>query len=185
MSTLDTIRNIFYSGTHSFKGNMELISEIAFLVDKNFLSVSPFKMASKDEYKILLNNPAKLKLFDEAAGGGIPHVALKIIAAEYLKTKKGHESKFEHPFCGYYPDVLSKDESIAVECGHTNNPDKMLAYFKEGGIKECIQIPYPTYEDKEITAYSFVASDDLTKFLHFMDEEKISTLKAIFFKKDK
>ena len=180
MTTFDTIRDIFYSGTHAFRGSRDSISEIAFLVDENYLSISTITITSKNEYKDLLNNPDKLGGLYEAAGGGKTHVALKILTREYLKTSRGLKSVFEHPFCGYYPDVLSDDETIVAECGHTDNSEKMLAYFRQGNIKECIQIPYPSDEDMEVKGYSFTAKNNLKDFLIFLEQEKRNKTKNIF-----
>ena len=180
MSTFNKIRDIFYSGSHAFKGGIEPIQEIAFLVDENYLSLSSITIASKGEHGILLKNPNKLAWLYEAAGGGNAHVALKILTRNYLKNNRSCESVFEHPFCGYYPDVLSDDKAIVGECGHTDNPEKLLAYFKQGNIKECIQVPYPSDEDIEVKGYSFTANDGLKEFLIFLEEEKRFKLKNIF-----
>lgn len=181
--TFDLVRDIFYSGTHAFKGSQDSISEIAFLIDENYLTVSPITIASKDVYKSLLNNPNKLERLYEAAGGGITHIALKVLTSEYLKTKRDRNSVFEHPFCGYYPDVLSEDETIVVECGHTDNSEKILTYFKQADIKECIQVPYPTDEDLEVKGYSFTAKNKLKEFLIFIEQEKRAELKSLLSKR--
>lgn len=185
MSTFNKIRDIFYSGTHAFKGNMDSISEIAFLVEKNYLSISTIIISSKNEYKSLLNDPDKLTRFYEAAGGGNTHVALKILARNYLRSKRRHESVFGHPFCGYYPDLLSDDKTIVIECGHTDNAEKILVYFRQGNIKECIQIPYPVDEDTAVKGYSFTAKNRLKEFLIFSEEEKRSKLRNIFDNKNR
>lgn len=181
MNTFDKIQDIFYSGSHAFRGDKDSISEIAFLIDNNYLSVSPIIISSKEEYDILLNNPHKLSFLYEAAGGGGTHIALKILAKEYLKIDRGHESVFEHPFCGYYPDVLSVNESIVIECGHTGNPEKILTYFRQGNIKECIQIPYPSSQETEIIGHSFIAKDKTAEFLIFLEKEKLAKTKNLFF----
>ncbi len=180
MATFDKIRDIFYSGTHAFLGDQDSISEIAFLIDENYLSISVVVIASKDEYKFLLSRPDKLKKMYEAAGGGNTHIALKVLAQKYLKQNRQCESIFEHLFCGYYPDVLSVDNTLVVECGNTGNPEKVLAYFREGNIRECIQVPYPSHEDGEIKGYSFTAKDNLKEFLIFLEKEKRDKFKKIF-----
>lgn len=181
MSTFDTIRDIFYSGTHSFRGESDSISEIAFLVEENYLLFSIVTIASKSEHSTLLHDQDKLKRSYEAAGGSNAHVALKILTRDYIKNNHDFESVFEHPFCGYYPDVINDNETIVAECGHTGNPEKMLVYFRQGNIKKCIQIPYPSYEDKEIKGYCFTAKEGLKEFLIFLEKEKRAELKTIFF----
>src|SRR3989344_1663933 len=114
MTTFDTVRDIFYSGAQAFRGSHDSISEIAFLIDEGYLSISTIIINSKKEYRILLSQPDKLEQFDEAAGGSNTHIALKVLAKNYLETSRNCKSLFEHPFCGYYPDVLSDDETIVV-----------------------------------------------------------------------
>jgi len=183
MTTFDIVRDIFYSGMNAFRGDSNSITEIAFLVDENYLSISTVTIASKNEYRVLLSDKDKLERIDEAAGGGNTHVALKVLTEKYIKTNRDCESVFEHPFCGYYPDVLSCDETIVGECGHTGNPEKILTYFRQGNIKECIQVPYPSDEDVEVKGYSFTAKNNLKEFLIFSEKEKRDKLKEIFFKR--
>lgn len=185
MTTFSTIRDIFYSGTQMFRGNQDSISEIAFLVDENYLLISTIIIASKNKYQGLLNNPDKLNQLYEAAGGSSTHVALKVLTKEYLKKSRSCESVFEHPFCGYYPDVLSADKTIVAECGHTDNSEKILTYFKQGNIKECIQIPYPSDEDNNVKGYSFTAHNNLKDFLIFLEQEKHKELKKLIMKNKK
>ena len=183
MTTFNKVRDIFYSGSHAFRGDQDSISEIAFLIDEKYLSLSIITVASKNKYKSLLDNPDKLKWFYEAAGGGNTHIALKILTSKYLDTKGKFNSSYEHPFCGYYPDVLSYDKSIVAECGHTANPEKILTYFRQGNIRKCIQVPYPTDEDKDVKGYVFTARKTLKDFLIFLEKEKRSESKSLFFKR--
>lgn len=180
MSTFNIIKDIFYSGTHSFRGENDSISEIAFLVEENYLSFSTVVIATKSEHNALLQDKKKLAQTYEASGGSNAHVALKILTQNYLRNNCGCESIFEHPFCGYYPDVINDDETIVAECGHTGNPEKMLAYFRQGNITKCIQVPYSSYEDQEIKGYSFKAGKELKEFLIFIEKEERSRLKTIF-----
>ena len=75
--------------------------------------------------------------------------------------------------------MMTEDNLIIAECGHTDNADKMLKYFQEGNIKECIQIPYPTHEDKKIHGYSFIAGDQLKEFLDFLEQERLNQIKEV------
>ncbi len=182
MSTFDTIREIFYSGNHSFNGDRESINEIAFLVDEKYLLVKSTIIATKEEYFSILKDSSSnvVQNRHRAAGGSFEHVALKLLSGIYIKKERNYlDILYEHPFCGYFPDVITKDEKIIVECGHTQNAEKLLTYFRQGKIKECIQVPYPSDEDKTIKGYSFTASNDLTKFLIFLEQEKRNELKTI------
>ena len=113
----------------------------------------------------------------EADGGSMAHRALKLIAGAYLTETYGTEPCYEQAFCGYYPDVVSTDRRVVVECGHTHNPEKMLAYFKQGNVRECISIPYPDeLGDAAIEAHSFTATAELQSFLTFWESERRRTL---------
>ena len=178
MSTMARVREIFFSGSHEFRGDLASIQEIAFLLDKQFLFLKEISIATKAAYHAILDDVLKNKhAHDLADGGEKNHIALKILAGEHLK-KHGFRVQYEHPFCGYYPDVLAHDASIVVECGHTQNPEKMLAYFRQGAIKKCIQIPYPVSENDEICGYIFTASEHLVGFLDALERKKLQELRA-------
>ncbi|MFZ2484868.1 MAG: hypothetical protein WAX80_03010 [Minisyncoccia bacterium] len=188
MSTFDEIKRIFFSGNQAFEGNYESINEIAFLVDENYLTMGKFPISTKREYleifeeHSLLNNETRY----DAAGGGDNHMALKLLAQKYLKDERGLEAFYEQAFCGYYPDVISADKQIIVECGITANSEKILTYFQQGNIQELIQIPYPDVDDKEVVmGYSFVPNKELNNFLAFLQAEKYNKIKEILKNKRK
>lgn len=182
MSTFNTIQNIFYSGGYAFTGDQESINEIAFLVNEKYLAVEQIVISTKEKYFSIFRDSSTDITEDRhrAAGGSPEHVALKLLSGIYLKKKRNLDIDYEHPLCGYYPDVMSKDKKVIVECGHTQNADKLLTYFRQGGIEECIQIPYPSDEDKEVKGYSFTAKNGLNEFLIFLEQEKRAKLKTIF-----
>jgi len=183
MSTFERIRSIFYGNT-PYEGSYESIQEIAFLVDKGYLALALFPLADKKEYKRLFDRPLiESPGAYDAAGGGDAHIALKLLGARYLKDKRGFESQFEQPFCGYFPDVISRDKSIIIECGVTGNPEKMLACFRQSDLKEFIQLPYPYEEDAELIAYNFAPGNDCRDFLKFLETEKLKNIKSIINRK--
>lgn len=114
MSTFEKIKGVFFSGNQAFEGNYESINDIAVLVDEGYLVLTEFPIATKKEYleifkeHSILNNQTKF----DAAGGGDSHMALKLIGQKYLKEERNLESRYEQPFCGYYPDVISVDKRI-------------------------------------------------------------------------
>ncbi len=176
MDTYKRIRDAFYSGEHAFNGDRQIIRDIAFLVDEQYLLLRVFPITNRQEYLAILHNLEKNTRSDDAAGGGNEHIALKILSGEYLQKSLGLKVLYEHPLCGYYPDVITTDKSIVVECGHTHNPEKMLIYFKQSNIKECICVPYTDPEEQEVYGYSFSASKELGGFLSFWDKEKYSDI---------
>ena len=166
MHTFSKIWDIFYSGGHSFRGEQESINEIAFLTDEGYITLSTILIAGKKDYLSLLDTLSiKEHTYNLATGGGQAHMALKILAGQYLARQRQRGFDYEQPFCGYYPDVLSKNKLIAVECGNTLNPEKILIYFQQGNLQECIQIPYPDYKEDKVLGYSFVPRKDLNDFL--------------------
>jgi hypothetical protein len=179
MSTFEKIRDIFFSVGFAFTGIQESINEIAFLVDEGYLILDTITIADKDYYLAVLKSTSNQIEKDDASGGSLEHVTLKILASEYLERIKQQGSLYEHTFCGYYPDVLSMDRLRVIECGHTQNAEKMLVYFRQGDISECILIPYPDQDSTTVTGYSFTASPKLKEFLDFLDIEKRNKVKAI------
>lgn len=180
MTTFDVIRDIFHSGGHAFTGELEPINEIAFLVEHSYLMLRTIEIASKEEYNELnAEISSKCNSHDKAAGGGYAHVALKLIGERYLNGSRKKQVHFEQPFCGYFPDVVTDDKTIVVECGHTQNAGKMLDYFRLSDIKECIQIPYPDLNDNTIAGYSFVPGENLHEFLGFLEEQRRDDVKRI------
>lgn len=168
------VRDAFYSGEHAFTGDRQVIKDISFLINEGYLKLQLFPIASRQEHLTMMHDLEKKKKVraDEASGGSTGHIALKLLSGEYLQKKLGLKVLYEHPLCGYYPDVMTSDCRIIVECGHTNNPEKMLTYFKQSNIKECILVPYPDPEKQSVLGYSFTALEKLKDFLDFWESEK-------------
>lgn len=165
MDTYTHVRDAFYSGEHAFTGDRQVIKDISFLINERYLKLQLFPIASRQEHLTMMRDLEKKKKTkaDEASGGSTEHIALKLLSGEYLQKKFGLKVLYEHPLCGYYPDVMTNDGRIVVECGHTNNPEKMLTYFKQGNIEECILVPYPDPEKQTVQAYSFNCSRRIKK----------------------
>jgi hypothetical protein len=182
MDMFEKVKSIFYSGSHDFRGDFDSINEICFLITNGYLNLNVLDISSKKSYLELLSQSQKIDSRSEADGGGRAHIALKILAAEFINKYRGKSFVFEHIFCGYYPDVLSDDKSVAIECGHTQNPEKILSYFLDGNVDECIQIPYPKDDDGSIMGYVFT-SDNKSQLKNFLKElqcQKLSEVKSIF-----
>lgn len=177
--TPEFIRDIFYSGQFGFMGDKDVTSKIAFLVNNNYLLLSPVTIATKKEYMEACTNDSFIVNRDDAAGGSHEHVALKIVGQSYIKKEYGVDSVFEQTFAGYFPDVQSIDKHIICECGHTNNPEKLFEYFKHNEIRYIVQIPYPDTSDEVIMGYEFQAMPDLIPFLALESQEISQSIKDI------
>lgn len=181
--TPEFIRDIFYSGQFGFMGDQEVTTKIAFLVNNNYLLLSPVTIATKRDYIEASTNDSFMVSRDDAAGGSREHVALKIVGQSYIKKEYGVDSVFEQTFAGYFPDVQSIDKHIICECGHTNNPEKLFEYFKHGEIRYVIQIPYPNDTDTVILGYEFQAAPNLVEFLEFEAKGISQSIKDILNKR--
>ena len=177
MNTLARVKAAFYSGEYAYTGDAQTASEIAFLTDEGYLSLRIFPIATLQGYRTVLQDIKHQEHASEATGGSDEHVALKLLIGTYLRNEHGRDLKYEHPLCGYYPDVMTVDGRIVAECGHTHNPEKMLAYFKQSAAEECIFVPYPDPEEQDVLGYSFTASGGLRDFLAFWEAERYSEIK--------
>jgi len=171
--SLETIKNIFYSGTHSFRFDRELISNVCFLLKNNLLTVESKTIASIGKYRSYTDDIANGRVASiDIAGGQIEHLALKLIGRDYLVSSGFQEVEFEAQFVGYFPDVITKDRKCIVECGLTN-PDKIFNYFKNKSVVQIIIIPYPNPDTKKLVAYVFSPTIDLAEFLIFKEQEDL------------
>jgi len=172
-----TIKDIFYSGSHSFRVDKQLIVNICFLLEKNLLSVKEEKFASVDIYHNYIEDikDGKIPVID-IEGGQIGHMALKLIGRDYLEKKGFKDIKFESEFEGYKPDVTTKDRKIIIECGSTN-PDKIFHYFKNKNLEKVIAVPCPDSDDEDIYFYTFTPGEELSEFLFFREREEFKNVR--------
>jgi hypothetical protein len=111
-------------------------------------------------------------------GGGpqeVGHQALKLIAADYFKSKN-IPYKFEKEFCGRYIDVASSDLSIIIECGNTD-PEKIFDYFSGEQTKETLILPYPSSDSDNLFFYRFTNGNDLDNFIDAIREIRHQSIK--------
>lgn len=179
MSLLSDLMGIFYSSTHAFTGDRSAIQEIAFLVEHGYLGFERMPIGTLEDYRSIRNNPKLIEDMLEAHGGSTAHIALKILAERYLRNDRGISGKFEHPFCGYFPDVISTNQKIIIECGQTGNPEKLYTYFLQGDVDELIQLPYPSEEDDVLFGYSFTEREHLKDFLRDLEKARRNEVKNL------
>lgn len=183
--TPDSVANIFYSGQFGFMGDMQMISKITFLLNEHYLSMKQVVIASKSIFLDTCANSTIINNSFEAAGGSPEHIVLKLLAQAYVTKEYGINSECEVSYVGYIPDVISIDRSIICECGHTNNPEKLLAYFHQPSTKAIIQIPYPNEDETCVYGYTFVANENLIPFLEFENQESKQSIKDIINRRTK
>jgi hypothetical protein len=172
-----TIRYIFYTGSHAFRVDKQLVVNVCYLLNNNLLSVEKEKIAPNKIYQDYINNieSGKIPKFD-IEGGQAGHLALKLVGRDYLENKGFKNIKFEHEFEGYKPDIITEDNKIIIECGSTN-PDKVFYYFKNKNLQKVIIIPYPDVDDRNIYSYVFIPGDELSNFLVFREKEELNDIR--------
>lgn len=168
--TVKKLFEVFYSGDHAFRGDAQTIQDIYFLIENDYIHFQKEVLGTKEEYKKLMHE-ADLTNVD-IAGGSTDHVAIKAFAIKKLS----YSFVSELQFYGFFPDLISKNKKIIVECGNTQNPEKIFSYFLHG-VEEVIQIPYPSVEDKEIAAYKFSPQKDFEKFYKLWKQNELNKLK--------
>lgn len=158
------LKNIFSHDDQMFRLDMQIIENIHFLLEKKLLRVTREHISSIEKYSKTIDDIYKGKIsIIDIEGGGIKHMALKIIGQEYLKSKNFLLTKIEHEFKGIRPDIMAEDGLIILECGNTN-PDKIFQYFRNGNTKKIIVIPYPYDEEKYLYVYIFFNARTLKIF---------------------
>lgn len=171
------IKDIFYTGSHAFRADKQLIVNVCFLLENNLLFIKKEKFALVGIYKNYINEieNGKISLID-IEGGTKCHLALKLIGRDYLENKGFKNIKFESEFESYRPDLITGDGKIIIECGNTN-PDKIFHYFKNKDVKKVIVIPYPDVDEKDIYFYIFTPGNELNDFLIFKEKEELNKVR--------
>ncbi|HDQ23031.1 MAG TPA: hypothetical protein ENN28_03615 [Candidatus Uhrbacteria bacterium] len=147
--------NIFYSNSR-LGIDYQAIDELNFLIKEKIINFSENKLAELMEfYKIIdkLKNE-EIKEFDYQ-GGQIRHMSLKILGEKLLRNLN-KKSKIENIFHNRYPDLISSDKQIIIECGDTD-PNKIIEYFNLSVVKIFI-LPYPDNESDFLYFYEFTCN---------------------------
>lgn len=173
----EDIKNVFCTGSHAFRVDWQLVEDLYFLLQEKLLLLKTEILPVYSQYQSYIEDIQNKKIpIIDIEGGQAAHMALKLIARNYLNSKNFKIVKFEYSFEGYVPDVITGDKSVIVECGKTNM-DKVFNYFKNKSIRQLIVIPYPNSDDHNIYAYTFEPGEDLSEFLIFKQQEEAKKLK--------
>lgn len=164
------VKDIFHSGSFTHSYNKQIIVDIVFILQEGLLSVEKQKINNTDIYKKYIDNikSGKISRID-IDGGGDGHLALKLLAKDYLGTRGYDKISFETEYEGYMPDVITVDKKIIIECGNTN-ADKIFYYFKNKNLQELIVIPYPMDEDADINCYIFKSGEN-SQIFYFLEKK--------------
>lgn len=171
------VKNIFTDSVQGFRIDMQSIVDITFLLNKKLLLLEKKQISTKKIYFKYIEdiNSEKISKID-IHGGSINHLALKLIGNKYLEKIGLLKNKYELEFEGYFPDIITQNKKIIVECGNTN-PDKVFNYFKNNTVEKLIIIPYPNDTNQLIDAYILMPADGLNDFLNFSEKEKFKDIK--------
>ena len=94
-----TIRDIFYTGSHAFRADNQLIVDICFLLQENLLFVEKHAIAAAGLYQKYLDDIRCGKIpVSDIDGGQIEHMALKLIGRDYLANETSNDIVFEREF---------------------------------------------------------------------------------------
>ena len=183
LTTKEFIAEIFYSGPHGFRGDMQVAEKISFLVNEGYLVMRKVTIGTKSDYMNVASDTSLINSRNEAAGGSREHIALKLLAQLYCEREYTSVCVFEQSFAGFFPDIISIDKHTLCECGHTNNAEKILTYFRHPTVQRVIQVPYPDETDDLLYGYIFKAESTLVPFLDFEAKDIALSIKAILNRK--
>lgn len=180
MWTRHDVKNIFYSGSYTGHIDEQLIVDICYLLNANLLSARKERIADKSNYLSYLDAIVTgVRPSADIAGGSNGHMALKVVAEHYLNAQRYANIVFEQEFEGLRPDLMTRDQTVLVECG-TVEPNKIFSYFKNKKVRRLIILPYPDQDDDNMYAFIFSPLGELADFLRFKEEEVARSMRKIF-----
>lgn len=169
------LTNIFFSGGQSFRADKQIIADIHYLLESGMIRMKGSHFADRKNYGAQIDMIQKNRHhYLNFEGGETAHVALKILAHEFL-VKSGHpltDICVEKEHLGLRPDVMTSDGKLIIECGNTE-PTKIFTYFQNPELQCLVIIPYPAPEDQVINQYIFEPGENLSEFLLFVEKEKM------------
>lgn len=183
---LNELIYIFYSG---YTGSIEYdkLNNLILALDEEAVNLTkiPEPAASKyNEYldKIYSKETKTIDLNGARQDNG--HFALKLIAANYLKSLN-QKYKYEFKLQNRLADVITDDLSIIIECGSTD-PGKIFDYLEEPLVKQIMILPYPDAADNgKLFFYKFERSKYFKEYSEAMNEVKFSKIKQLIINRKK
>ncbi|MCG2701150.1 hypothetical protein L6267_03230 [Candidatus Parcubacteria bacterium] len=174
---LNDLTNIFYS---NYNGRIEYdkLQKLIFALKNNVINLTKFPAANISKYeKNLKQIYGKTIKTCDFEGGGKGHLALKIIASDYIKSLN-KKVKYEYKFQGRLIDVVSQDLSIIIECGDTD-PIKIFDYFEDedNKVRQILILPYPSNGNKELFFYKFKKDKNFEQYKKCVNEVMLSDIR--------
>jgi len=180
--TTEELVSIFYSN-YNVGIDYSAIDETLFLINEGCLEYELKVISNKDEFNFFIDriSSGKIKTYD-IAGGGIGHLALKLIALKYFRQPNA-KVNCENWYQGYIPDLIfgSNNNITIVECGDTN-PPKVIGYLERKEVNKIIIISYPK-EDNLIYQHIFSKGPDLDDYLNLKNKISLEKIKKILKKR--
>ena len=169
--TSEELQNIFYSGFPA-STSWQMLDELFIALSRDFLVYRREQLVPKDKYHILSNSVSVIEGLGPQEKG---HMALKTIAAEWLKKQIGVGSVFESYFAGLHPDVCSTDYRFVMECG-TTDPACIQIFLNDSRVQWAANIPYPFSEDTHLQLHIFSRGPKYADW----QQEKINVMRGVF-----
>lgn len=176
---IEQLIGIFYS---NFNAGIDYdgIQEIYDLWQSRYIKIKKVAICPVKKLHQIIDEilDGKIKVFDYE-GGEKKHVALKIVAGDYVSESFHQQVDYEVNYCGRRPDVISKDRTIIVECGDTD-PRKILEYFTNNDNIQIYILPYNYVNQKVLASYLFSNNrDDLGEYLKNKYIDSLSEIRQI------
>ncbi|MCX6742918.1 MAG: hypothetical protein NT116_01655 [Candidatus Parcubacteria bacterium] len=173
--------DIFYSNSR-LNVDYQALEELNFLIDEKIIKFKKKEFNSIEEFHKIIERLIKkeIKVFDYQ-GGETRHMALKYLGEKFLLSEN-KKVKIENIFHNRYPDLISEDQEIIIECGDTD-PNKVIEYFSLGVVKLYL-IPYPDDESDHLKIYEFWCEPaELTEYKEFREKINHDKIKEIIKKR--
>ena len=182
---LNELIYIFYSG---YSGNYEYdkLNNLLQALKEDAINLGRLPTGTVAKYndyleKIYANTIKTINLNGARQNNG--HFALKLIAADYLKSlnlKCKHEVKLQDRLA----DAAAEDLSVIIECGCTD-PGKIFNYLEKPSVKQVIILPYPEPDNDNLFFYSFSRGEYFNEYSEAMETIKFSKIKQIILNRKK
>lgn len=183
---LNELIYIFYSG---YTGSIEYdkLNNLILALNEEAINLTKIPETTTSKYSEYLEKiyGKEIKTIDlSGARQDNGHFALKLIAADYLKSLN-KKYKYELKLQDRLADVIADDFSIIIECGCTD-PSKIFDYLEEPLVKKIMILPYPDSADNgKLFFYKFERDKYFKEYSEAMNEVKFFKIKQLILNRKK